>query len=175
MTQTNTIRTIDEYNEHYFDKGGNVPPCIKNILIPPNEFNQDSFIYKISNNKNNKSYWGSHLGLPLVNYFHSSLSDEFLKDLNEIDANFTYEVTEWGDYTNIVKKETQILKKINAKSSLKFYNLNNGFTKPLQNLDVKTMLEISDSIRDTQKLTYGGQTYERVKSNKKCLKEFHTI
>ena len=172
MTQTNTIRTIDEYNEHYFDKGGNVPPCIKNILIPPNEFNQDSFIYKISNNKNNKSYWGSHLGLPLVNYFHSSLSDEFLKDLNEIDANFTYEVTEWGDYTNIVKKETQILKKINAKSSLKFYNLNNGFTKPLQNLDVKTMLEISDSIRDTQKLTYGGQTYERVKSNKKCLKEF---
>ena len=33
MTQTNTIRTIDEYNEHYFDKGGNVPPCIKNILI----------------------------------------------------------------------------------------------------------------------------------------------
>jgi len=172
MTQTNTIRTIDEYNEHYFDKGGNVPPCIKNILIPPNEFNQDSFIYKISNNKNNKSYWGSHLGLPLVNYFHSSLSDEFLKDLNEIDANFTYEVTEWGDYTNIVKKETQILKKINAKSSLKFYNLNNGFTKPLQNLDVKTMLQISDSIRDTQKLTYGGQTYERVKSNKKCLKEF---
>ena len=55
MTQTNTIRTIDEYNEHYFDKGGNVPPCIKNILIPPNEFNQDSFIYKISNKDKKKS------------------------------------------------------------------------------------------------------------------------
>jgi len=175
MNKTNTIQTIDEYNNHYFSKGGNVPPCIKNILIPPNEFNQDSFLYKIINNKNNKIYLGSHLGLPLVNYFHSSLNDEFLKDLNETDANFTYEVMEWGDYNNILKKETQLLKKINAKFNFKFYNGNNGFTKPLQNLSVETMAEFADSINNTKKLTYDGQTFERVKSNKKCLKEFEKL
>lgn len=84
----------------------------------------DSFLYCWTDHKYNKLYIGVHKGYENDGYICSSKLVKEQIDLRAHD--FTRQIIANGNYEQMLKLETIILKTINAKHNCDFYNMHNG-------------------------------------------------
>ena len=173
------IKNKEDYlKSKYFELGGHVPDIIKEIFIPDNLDNEDSFLYrwtKLNEPKIGKTYDGSRKGQPLVKYYHSTHDREFKEDFSDKNAEFKFEVIEFGPYKYIVSKETKKLKEMDVKNNPMSYNKSNGIKNFILPVDLEKIKTITDEIRNTKQFTYKGKTYCSTIIDKNKLRDVDTI
>ncbi len=84
----------------------------------------DSFIYKWTDTLTNKIYIGVHKGTPDDGYVCSS--KYMLEEYNKRPTDFVREILETNTYLECQKKETFLLKEVNAAKNPMYYNQSNG-------------------------------------------------
>lgn len=84
----------------------------------------DSFVYCWTDHATNKLYVGSHKGTIDDSYICSS--KPMMEQYNTRTQDFTRQIIAEGEYKDIRKLESAILKSCNAATNDDFYNLNNG-------------------------------------------------
>jgi len=173
------IQNKEDYKQSkYFELGGEIPPTCKEIFIPDNPNNYDSFLYiwtKLNEPRAGKFYDGSRKGDPLVDYVHSSTDEQFLEDFSDPKSEFKFEVTEFGPYEYIVSKETMLLNEKNSKKNNMSYNKSNGIKTFLLPVNSNIIDIISNDIIQKKQFTYNGKTYKPVVLNKNDLKDIKVI
>lgn len=86
--------------------------------------NTDSFLYKWHDVKTKKYYIGVHKGTPNDGYICSSKL--FLEEYQKRPNDFKRGIIMFGSFGDLVKKESHILKTINAAKNKNYYNQHNG-------------------------------------------------
>lgn len=84
----------------------------------------DSFLYLWENLVDNKFYIGVHKGT--INDGYITSSKLFLEEYNKNPQNFKRTILNFGKYENLLKLETKLLNKVNAKMNDFYYNMHNG-------------------------------------------------
>lgn len=144
----------------------------QNIPYDPND--SEAFLYKFTNLLNKKIYIGIHKGKPFDGYMFSSENEDFHKDFMNPNAEFKYEVLQYGTYQYMQAVEQNMLKEVNAKDNSNYYNNSNGGSKivlPNQNL-VKHIIK---SIQDEKSYEGAQVVYTPVKNlpkNRLQIREF---
>ena len=123
----------------------NTPQSIKEVQLGQEPTIYEGYLYRYTNLDNNKVYVGVHKGYVGDGYWHSSTNNEFGNEFQNSDANFKFEILEYGSYAEMTVSERKILKDNNAKSNPMFYNKSNGAAKFSQP-DVEMMKELADKI-----------------------------
>ena len=103
----------------------------QNIPYDPND--SEAFLYKFTNLLNKKIYIGIHKGKPFDGYMFSSENEDFHKDFMNPNAEFKYEVLQYGTYQYMQAVEQNMLKEVNAKDNSNYYNNSNGGSKIVLN------------------------------------------
>jgi len=96
----------------------------QNVAI--NYDNSEAFVYKFTNLNNNSKYIGIHKGKPFDGYLNSSTNDKFHEDFLSPNAEFQYDVLQYGTYEYVKAVEHTLLSEVNAKDSDEYYNKTNG-------------------------------------------------
>ena len=92
----------------------------QNVAI--NYDNSEAFVYKFTNLNNNSKYIGIHKGKPFDGYLNSSTNDKFHEDFLSPNAEFQYDVLQYGTYEYVKAVEHTLLSEVNAKDSDEYYN-----------------------------------------------------
>lgn len=146
------------------------PSLLKKKIIPPNTEESESFMYEYTNLKNNMKYVGKRKGKPLEGYYFSSEDKQFIADFSDKDAEFKFEVLEYGTEKIILAKETKVLKTVNAKNNDMYYNQSNGWADDSIIVDTDEMIRIAqDILSKNQSFTANGITVVREKVEKTVL------
>ena len=138
----------------------------------PND--SEAFLYKFTNLLNKKTYIGIHKGKPFDGYMFSSENEDFHKDFMDPNAEFKYEVSQYGTYEYMQAVEQNMLKEVNAKDNSDYYNNSNGGSNiilPNQNL----VKHIVKSIQDEKSYEGAQVVYTPVKNlpkNRLQIREF---
>jgi hypothetical protein len=103
-----------------------LPPQVVEQNVPYDPNNSEAFLYKFTNLQSNKKYIGIHKGKPYDGYLNSSTNEQLHEDWLDPNAQFAYDVLQYGTYTYVQAEEHQMLKEINAKDSDEYYNKSNG-------------------------------------------------
>jgi hypothetical protein len=103
-----------------------LPKQIVKQNIAFNHDNSEAFVYKFTNLKTNQKYIGIHKGQPFDGYLHSSSNLDFHEDFLSPNAEFQYDVIEYGTYNYVTSVEHTLLKEVNAKDNPEYYNKSNG-------------------------------------------------
>tara|TARA_B100000780_G_C21078269_1_gene434170 strand:+ start:126 stop:1412 length:1287 start_codon:yes stop_codon:yes gene_type:complete len=98
----------------------------KDFNIPYDPNNSEAFLYKFTNLKDNSKYIGIHKGKPFDGYMFSSTNEEFHKEFLDPNADFQYDVLQYGTYKYVQAEENRLLIEVDAKNNPKFYNKTNG-------------------------------------------------
>ena len=103
-----------------------LPKQVVEQNVPYDPYNSEAFLYKFTNLQSNKKYIGIHKGKPYDGYLNSSTNEQLHEDWLDPNAQFAYDVLQYGTYTYVQAEEHQMLKEINAKDSDEYYNKSNG-------------------------------------------------
>ena len=141
-----------------------LPKQIVENFIPYDPSNSEAFFYRFTNLKNSKKYPGIHKGKPYDGYMFSSSNEEFHKDFLEPDAQFKYEVLQYGTYEYLQAVEYNFLTSVNAKDNPEYYNKSNGIKSEISIPRVGLIEHIVNEIRETK-------AYEGVQTMFKLVKD----
>lgn len=136
-----------------------------NIL--PNQNNDEAYMYKITNLKNNKKYLGIHKGEFGDGYWHSSTNKEFQKALSETNAKFRIDVFKYGTYEQMSAEEHRFLKEVNAQTSNEWYNKWNGLSND-NSLIIRT-----DLVHEIAKEILNERSYKNISPIVKDIAEIY--
>jgi hypothetical protein len=103
-----------------------LPKQIVKQNIAVNYDNSEAFVYKFTNLNNNSKYVGIHKGKPFDGYLNSSTNEKFHEDFLSPNAEFQYDVLQYGTYEYVKAVEHTLLSEVNAKDSDEYYNKTNG-------------------------------------------------
>ena len=117
----------------------------QDIANPPASY--EAYLYQYTNLTDGKMYVGIHKGSVDDTYNHSSTNEEFAKVFADSKSQLKFEVTAYGDYTQMQNSEYNILKKANARTNSMYYNLSNGFPQ-FAEPDIENCLFINQQIDD---------------------------
>jgi hypothetical protein len=122
----------------------------QNVAI--NYDNSEAFVYKFTNLNNNSKYIGIHKGKPFDGYLNSSTNDKFHEDFLSPNAEFQYDVLQYGTYEYVKAVEHTLLSEVNAKDSDEYYNKTNGSS----NLSIPNITECKYVAEKIAKKEYEG-------------------
>lgn len=123
-----------------------LPPQLKNCIIPPPPKNLIAFLYRIFHIPSGRTYIGMHTWDGKVYWF----SQKETKDLSILwgqeEGTFEYEILEYGTTEQMKEKEALLLELVDATNDQMYFNENNGMrvkNKDLENdsLVVKQLIE----------------------------------
>jgi hypothetical protein len=86
--------------------------------------NKESFLYKWIDKSRNMFYIGVHKGSTNDGYICSSKI--MLEEYSKRPEDFERTILEFGNYGDLIQKETSLLKKVDAARNLQYYNQHNG-------------------------------------------------
>ena len=103
-----------------------LPPQVVEQNVPYDPNNSEAFLYKFTNLQSNKKYIGIHKGKPYDGYLNSSTNEQLHEDWLQPNAQFRYDVMQYGTFKYVQAKEHDELKRLNARDSDEYYNRSNG-------------------------------------------------
>jgi len=155
---------------------------IINKIIKENKNQHEAFVYKyIKTNAKpdeKKFYLGIHKGTPSDLYHHSSTDDDLDLDINNSKTEFDYKVLHYGTLSEMKTKEHSLLKLVNAKDNLEWYNKTNGSPSNVGDIDLKFLSDMADQIKENN--SFQGiepviKTYRKKTMRSTIRKEFKKV
>tara|TARA_R100000152_G_C6753671_1_gene177428 strand:- start:83 stop:1318 length:1236 start_codon:yes stop_codon:yes gene_type:complete len=120
----------------------------RDIAPSPNKY--EAYLYRFENANDGKLYIGYHLGAVNDTYQHSSTNDEFNEAFQSSDAEFYFDVLDYGDQRVMIHEENKLLTKVDARNNPLYYNKTNGQKGGYDDIDEDSCVALVEQIRSGQ-------------------------
>ena len=124
-----------------------LPPQLKDCIIPPPPLNLIAFLYKIVHIPSGRIYIGMHTWDGKVYWF----SQKETKDLSILwgieKGTFIYEILEYGTTEQMKEAEARLLELVDATNHQMYFNENNGMMVKNKDLEADSLI-VKQLIKD---------------------------